>query len=374
MAEPLAPRLPTRIPSLDGLRAVSILLVIFAHAASTHGAPAFFDRPMFTSLGNVGVRFFFIISGFLITALLLRDFDRYGNIRLKTFYGRRTLRILPAAFFYIATMWVLYLAGILDLRFHLESRTQASTAIPDLIHALTFTANYQHDYNWYYNHLWSLSVEEQFYILWPFVLFFFGVRRGLWSVAAVMILAPVVRLLMYRYGGGPEIALSREFQAVADALGTGCLTALLHNRLSHTVWAAHLRKPHTVVVAAALIALGYGAVYVARPLAYIVGQTLANVGIAILLQHLVRAPEGWAGRLMNTRLLSSIGVLSYSLYLWQQPFLNFHSTNWVSAFPQNIVFAVAAALASYTFVERPFLILKDRWQARDATLKKRAAG
>lgn len=363
MTPPRAPQLPTHIPSLDGLRAVSIGLVILAHAAATGGAPAWLDRPAITSLGNVGVRFFFVISGFLITTLLLRDLDRYGQIRLKLFYLRRALRILPAAMFYIGTMWVLYRCGVIDLNFHVPSRQYVDSALPDLLHALTFTANYFHDYNWYYNHLWTLSVEEQFYMLWPFTLYFLGLRRGLLVGCSILLIAPLIRLAMYSFGAGPEIALSREFQAVADALATGCLASLLHNWLSERAAYQQLVRWPALPIGGLLVAFGYGAAMLSRPTAYVFGQTAANIGIVLIIQHVVRHPEGWASRILNLKPFVAIGVLSYSLYLWQEPFLFFLPHTWATSFPQNIALAFSAALASYFIIERPILRLKDRLTA-----------
>jgi peptidoglycan/LPS O-acetylase OafA/YrhL len=355
-----APQLPRQIPSLDGLRGAAIALVVFGHACATTSAPAFLDRPIFTSLGNVGVRLFFVISGFLITTLLLRDIEKHGQIRLRDFYIRRTLRIFPALFFYIGAMWVAHTIGIIDLSFKPGSKQFVDSITPDLIHALTFTQNYNHDYNWYFNHLWSLSVEEQFYLLWPFTLFFLGPRRGAIVGAVILLVAPVIRSAMYLFGSGPEIAMSREFQAVADALATGCIFALLHNRLSESSHYSKFIADWGVPAALTLVAAGYGTALVSRPLAYTIGATFSNFGMIILLQHIVRHPEKFVGQLCNFRPFMMIGVLSYSLYLWQQPFLYFGSSAWVCAFPQNIFFSFAAAIASYFAIEKPFLRLKEK--------------
>lgn len=358
-----APKLPRQIPSLDGLRGTAIGLVIFGHACATHLAPAFLDRPFLTSLGNVGVRLFFVISGFLITTLLMRDIEQHGQIRLTTFYVRRTLRIFPAVFFYIGVIWLLHLAGVIDLTYKLGSRQYVESAVPDLIHAITFTQNYNHDYNWYFNHLWSLSVEEQFYLLWPFTLFFLRARRSFIVGLIILLAAPAIRGAMFLFGSGPEIAMSREFQAVADALATGCVFALMHNRLSENASYVRFIRRWAIPVAIVLVACGYGIALVSRPLAYVFGGTFANIGMVLLLQNIIRHPENFVGRICNFKLLAWIGVLSYSLYLWQQPFLYFGSTAWVCSFPQNIFFSFAAAIASYFVIEKPFLRLKERMSA-----------
>lgn len=363
----LAPDLPVKIPSLDGMRAVSIALVLFAHSASTRGFPEFFDREAFTSLGNVGVRFFFVISGFLITALLLRNIDRHGHARLPLFYKRRALRILPAALVYIGLIWAAYMAGLIDLRYQHLSDSQADSAVPGLLHALTFTYNYKLDYNWYYNHLWSLSVEEQFYLLWPITLAWLGVARGARVALAALLLVPFMRLGMHLSGAWPELALSRNFQAVCDSIATGCLGAIFFNRLvAHRAVAWFTGWP-AIPIAAACIGIGYGAALVSRPVAYVAGQSLANLGILLLLLHVITRPRGFAGRLLNTGPMVAMGVLSYSLYLWQEPFLYFRGTGWATAFPQNIALTFVAAICCHRLVERPFLAIKERMGRAPAT-------
>ena len=155
----------TRLHSLDGLRAVSIVLVLVGHVAGTVNAPAILT-PLH-NLGNFGVKIFFVISGFLITLLLLDELRRRGKIDMRGFYLRRCFRIFPAFYFFIACMMIAHAGGYLEL-------------FPgDLLHAATFTMNYHHDRAWALNHTWSLAVEEQFYLLWPLLLLLLGTRRAL---------------------------------------------------------------------------------------------------------------------------------------------------------------------------------------------------
>jgi len=357
------PDLTGHIPSLDGLRAFSVLLVLIGHVAATHGAPLWMDKPAITSLGNIGVRFFFLISGFLITTLLLREHARTGRIDLGQFYLRRAYRILPAALTYIGVIWLAHLLGWIDLSLSVPTRAQEDTApLRHLLHALTFTANYNHDYNWYYNHLWSLSVEEQFYLIWPFALVIAGLSRSLHVAVAAILLCPLIRLAMHLWADVPEIAFNREFQAIADALAMGCLAALMHARLSAMprvkAFLTHPLAP--LAVGGLLIGAAYASALVSRPFAFVLGQVMSNLGIVIVLQHLVRSPQTWAGRIANLKPVTLVGAMSYSLYLWQEPFLYFLVDSWETRFPLNLLLSFGAAWLSYRFVEQPFLRLKER--------------
>lgn len=357
------PDLSGHIPSLDGLRAFSVLLVLIGHVAATHGAPLWLDKPAITSLGNIGVRFFFLISGFLITTLLLREHARTGRIDLGQFYLRRAYRILPAAFAYIGLIWLAFQLGWIDLTLSVPRRTQDEEApLRHLLHAVTFTANYNHDYNWYYNHLWSLSVEEQFYLIWPFVLVLAGLQRSVHVVVGVILVCPLIRLAMHLWGDVPEIAFNREFQAIADALAMGCLAALVHTRLSQSPRVrSFLMHPFApLALGGLLIVAAYASALVSRPFAFICGQVLSNLGIILILQHLVRSPDAWAGRLANLKPITLIGAMSYSLYLWQEPFLYFLVDSWETRFPLNLALSFGAAWLSYRFIEQPFLRLKER--------------
>jgi peptidoglycan/LPS O-acetylase OafA/YrhL len=140
----LVPAIHGRIPSLDGLRAFSILLVLLGHTALSDGAPHFLSP--FSHLGNIGVRFFFVISGFLITTLLLKEANKTGTISLGSFYLRRALRIFPAVYLLILVVAVLGHSGVIQLK------------PGEVFYASTFTMNY-HDYkNFWLGQLSSLAL------------------------------------------------------------------------------------------------------------------------------------------------------------------------------------------------------------------------
>ena len=339
------PRLPRRIPSLDGLRAISIALVMVAHLAKPKDMSSLLVRLRVDHLGNIGVKIFFEISGFLITTLLLRELSATGRINLAGFYRRRVLRIFPAYWAYLAALALLSAAGTIAL-------------LPgDMLHALTYTANYHHERSWQVNHLWSLSVEEQFYIGWPLLLWLVGVRRAAATAVAVAVLAPAVRAFMWFGLHSPESAMTREFQAICDALAVGCLLAICFNRLGASRrYQAFLTSPlfWAAVPAGVLFSVAGGMVWF-----WVIGQSILQLTIALCIDRCVRLPSDRVGRALNSKPFIAVGILSYSLYLWQMLFLNPISRSPINRFPLSMVLAFAAAGASYWLVERPFLKLKS---------------
>lgn len=340
-----------RIPSLDGLRATSIALVLIGHLAGTRGFPLAADVGNALALGHVGVHFFFVISGFLITGLLLQELDKSGRIQLGRFYFRRTLRIFPAYYTLIFVLVLAQAAGTLML------------APGDVAHAVTYTSNYDAGRSWWVGHTWSLGVEEQFYVLWPAVLVTLGARRAVRAAAAILLLTPVVRLLEIQFFPGYVDGIGTRFETVADAIAVGCVLACarapLHRR---DAYMRVLESPLFVVVPLMVFA---GSMLGDYPrLSYVVGQPIANVCTALFVDWAVTYPAGRVGRLLNTRVLRFVGAMSYSLYLWQQPFLNRSLNVWWTAFPQNLILAVSFAVGSFYLVERPALALRGRFEAR----------
>jgi len=314
-----------RIPSLDGLRAISIAAVVVGHVAKASHSTA-----VWGAYGNTGVRIFFVISGYLITRLLLVEHNRTSSISLRDFYIRRAYRILPAALVFIAA------AVIIDWRqmawFHVAA-------------AVFYVANCDYSLPWIFGHLWSLSVEEQFYLIWPGVLKRWYKHR-LAILIGVMLSAPVIHVLLYYFkvpAGGDAL-----FPVVADNLAIGCLLAMLESRIPSI--------PGYVVLAMILGILlipFYPARSAMRTLfSVFVLHSIFLISIGGVILHVVRRPY----RLLNSRPIVWLGQISYSLYLWQEPFCpNPRFRPGIA-----IALALAGACISYYVVERPVLNLRER--------------
>jgi len=338
-----------RIPSLDGLRALSITFVLLAHLCGTRffvlGTDVF---RVLGDFGNLGVRIFFIISGFLITSLLLKERVTDGRISLKNFYIRRVLRIFPAAYAFISIIWI---AGILGL-------LQVGRA--DFLAACSYTMNYLRPHGWNLGHLWSLAVEEQFYLIWPLALCVAGKKRGMLVAGIMFALGPLTRYACTHYAPDCVWLGDNSFLSNADALASGCLLSGLWGRLGISKHYYRFQRSWLFLV----VPLVAG-VCVSTSL-YMKGLkvSLLNVCIALCIDWCVRRHDVVIGRILNWRPIAFVGVLSYSLYLWQQPFLNRSSFHFINAFPVNLLLAFTLAAVSYFCVEIQFLKLRKRFLAK----------
>jgi peptidoglycan/LPS O-acetylase OafA/YrhL len=323
---------------------------MISHLLGTRGFPIG-TRAMgaIGDFGYLGVRVFFVISGFLITSLLLTEYERTRTISLKGFYARRAWRIFPAFYTFVAAIVVAWALGSIALH------------VGDIAAAVTYTMNYHYDRSWELGHIWSLSIEEQFYLIWP-AMFLLGGPRRIVPIAIVMIVvAPCLRAAAFLFFEHPDDVAMEAYPCVMDSIATGCLLAALKPRLDasrrylealRSLWFAFV--PITVVIANLPT---WWAVE------YTTNVTIQNLGVALCIDRCVRNPDDWVGRVLNWSPLVWLGGLSYSLYLWQEPFLNHYAKSSVNTFPLNVVLAVGCALASYYLVEKPFLQWRDRRKA-----------
>lgn len=194
------------LPGLDGVRAASIAFVLLGHLSGTRNFP---DLSAVWRLSEFGVRIFFVISGYLITSILVSELTTNGRISFSRFYLRRTLRLFPAMYIFVATVALLAAMDFVTLK-------------PlDLTFALAYAMSYHNDRAWTLGHLWSLSIEEQFYLLWPVTLAFLGPKRAVRLLIGILAIAPLIRL------ASPLLTPISNFFVWSDALGSGCALAIL---------------------------------------------------------------------------------------------------------------------------------------------------
>jgi peptidoglycan/LPS O-acetylase OafA/YrhL len=366
-----------RIPSLDGIRGVLLIIVLSAHTLGTRNFPIARDALPMEGLAYSAMRVFFIISGFLITGILLREMNRRGTVDILRFYFKRTFRIFPAYYFFLAVVAIGAALGI----FHLKPG--------DMLHATTYTSNYNPDPAWQLGHSWSLSVEEQFYLLWPAVLLTLGIRRASWGLLGLMMVMPAWRIFLQAippgaYGLGTlQSGLSHTFDSTADIIAVGCLLAMLRDQLwDFAPYRRFLESGPTLALFLFVLIVPFtpelayridgNGRYVLFTIYEALALPLVNISIAVLVDWAMRNPGTSIGKLLNSRWLMQLGVLSYSAYLWQQIFLNRKEPSWYTAFPLNIVFAFTAAWLSFKLVEMPMLTVRDRLDWKRSKRKKEA--
>lgn len=337
--------MPRHLPGLDGVRAVAVLMVIAGHASRLPAFPEAMKALLVVDIDELGVTVFFVLSGFLITTLLIDERERTGRVSLRDFYARRTIRIFPAAYAYMAVVALAAHAGLVAL------------APGDMLHALTYTMNYHHEAAWTLGHLWSLAVEEQFYLLWPLAFVWAG-RRALVVALLVLCAAPLLRVVGWVVLPFPHEGLDRQFQFVCDALATGCVLALVARQVGLQRLGAMV--PGRLVVLAPVVALA-AAAWKDRPSFYLpLGVTMIHVAIAACILWVVANPSARVGRALNSRVAVVIGVMSYSLYLWQQLFLD--PDTFSATLATRLLLVLGAAAASFHLVEKPLMALRSRYR------------
>jgi peptidoglycan/LPS O-acetylase OafA/YrhL len=326
-------------PALDGLRAVAILLVIACHCLSK----SFLG-------GLIGVDIFFVLSGFLITSILLRELRATGDISLSNFYWRRFLRLSPAlgiliAFEIIRSAFCPHPAEIL------EATLVGAAYLQNWNNVFAFAPGD------YMGHTWSLATEEQFYFLWPLALPLIFKRRPLAWIGAAIAMMIVSRELAYHFG------LTRaafDFSPGLRPIGLliGCAFAFLP---IHS-WRLPAPTGPLLMLAIAVVALIEEHAYVSAP----VMASLIAAGLIVYLQR----PSALATAL-SWEPVVYIGKISYGLFLYHVPIF-YLGEKFKPATPFHlyasglIVMTFVVASLSYEFVEKPFLRLKDRFDRRPA--------
>jgi peptidoglycan/LPS O-acetylase OafA/YrhL len=349
-------------PALDGLRGVAILAVVAVHTGRINSRAAF-----------IGVDLFFVLSGFLITCLLLEEWDLFGSFSLKRFYVRRFLRLFPALVVMLS-VFVIYHWVLSPM-----PRIVAARVSIDALVALFYSSNWAlaagfHQPN-LFGHAWSLSIEEQFYLLWPVILLFLLRRTSSRASLANCIVLGVFLAALNRWlmvvTGSDRARIFYGTDTRADCLLLGCALAAL---LASPILTSLFRRSCSVRLA--LKFAGFGAVggliflnyydfdyTVELSVAYFL---IPLCGVFILLEVLVN-DLGVLSRALKTHWLAYIGKVSYGIYIWHYPiFTEVQHQGWPAAKELTVEFLLTAlaVLASYYLLERPVLRLKRKFDPR----------
>jgi peptidoglycan/LPS O-acetylase OafA/YrhL len=320
-----------RISGLDGLRALSICLVIFNHVASGFAV---------SSYGVFGVSIFFVISGFLITWLMCGEEDRYGEVSLRSFYVRRALRILPPAFLFLAAVQILGWFGLADVAPY--DTFYCTTFLRNILGAGIHTA-----------HFWSLSVEEQFYLGWPLLFIVLRTNRSRLILAfGSFCILPFWQHLVFVMHHGARFVNSERFDMRCGFIIAGCCLALANHdpRLRSA-----LQTMRTAPIGIASVALCAWAISPFFPVRLFAGSCAA-IAVALVINSVIDREHG----LLDWKPVVWIGNLSYSIYLWQQIFCLHSRLGWLGVFPINVLASVAFACGSYYLIERPLAKMRSR--------------
>ena len=344
-------------PALDGVRAVAILAVLGVHDISETRIP--------TRGGFLGVDVFFVLSGFLITSLLYEELSDSGRIGFGRFYMRRALRLFPALALMAAAFVVWANVFGPSSTVHAANIETLATAL----YAQNWVVGYSHLQNVGMVHAWSLSIEEQFYIVWPLLLMLLialgRLRLAIGFCVTGLLVVPVIRVLEWNGGSGfKPVYFSTHTRA--DSLLAGCLLALL---LAHGIPEAAdraLRRlwfPATAFVAVCLVS-----VLRSWAIVYSAGLTIFAVATAVVLYGVVL--HGRLGRFLEHPLMGWIGRRSYGIYLWHAPILamaTYHLGHFWYGAAVGLPLTFAVSAVSYRYLEQPFLRLKRRFGRVRAT-------
>ncbi len=364
-------------PGLDGVRGVGIAIVMFGHYAA--GLDESLGRRFFGL--SLTIDLFFVLSGFLITSLLLEEWSRTQTVSMRNFYIRRGLRLLPALLVLLTVVAIIPLVtDWLPLKLTLA---EVAAALLYVYPAILIIKGEQA----FLFHLWTLSIEEWFYFAWPVLLTAVGLRPGrpnrlravVWGLALFCGLVAVIRLF-----SGPNSPLALVFVLRPDSLAYGALLALFVRKLPD--WLSPRReRALTALSSIGCVGWLYFAVFAVYPGPASLSEgdfhneawtswnyQLGILCAALMILHLATRPRSPLTRAMTFRPFVRVGALSYGLYLWHQPIFLLAKEHWFelnrSVMP-GWVFAVCVGLVafvvaqlSWRFVEVPALRMKKRFE------------
>ncbi len=339
------------IKGFDALRGVSIILVLLTHLGLYDLLPEnnfFKERLWLLISGTTGVQIFFTLSGFLITKILLSELSEYQSIKYSFFYKRRFLRLLPPLLiFYFVIAVLMYFEKI---------QTTFIGYFVSLFYLYNFVPNRY--YTGELGHTWSLALEEQYYLMWPFILPFFYRRKTFILLIAGIILTCIAAVYLY-----PLIPLTEHFKserwfipAVAPIMIGSFFAWFIHYYATFSN--QYFSSPKSLL--SGILLFLFPLYTPILKLSFIV----QSIGVSLVLIWLLFNQNSRLTLLLNNSKLSYIGMISYGVYVYQGLFLRTGPSGklWIQQFPQNIILTFSVAILSYHFIEKPILKLKKRYK------------
>ncbi len=344
-------------PSLDGLRAIAILAVVLFHISNTY-VPG----------GWAGVDIFFVLSGYLITSLLIDEESQQGTINFRNFYLRRLLRLAPALVCLLAFQVAVAIAS--------PNPAHRVDYLRAAVLSGFYLMNWNRAFGWFseglLGHTWSLSMEEQFYLLWP-LLFLFLRNKNSKRFLFIGIISIIAWRSLLAISGASAERTYNGFDTHSDGLLMGCFIAFMP-------WTnvKELARKTVTVPAIAILAIFLLLPYDAR-FTETIGLSIA----AFFAAWIVIALQGdsWIKRFLSLKLLVYTGRISYGWYLWHYPILllakahvSAHGRPQVIALDAAIfVFSYLSAMFSFRFIELPFLKIKRHFGFRTSERKEESS-
>jgi peptidoglycan/LPS O-acetylase OafA/YrhL len=345
------------MPSFDGMRGLAILLVVGHHSGT----------PFFQG-GFVGVDVFFTLSGFLITALLIKEFDANGRINFKYFYVRRALRLLPA-------LIVMLIAFDVYALFALPADI-ARSFFEDSLLSLAYLTNWAYASGrtyLFFAHTWSLAIEEQFYLLFPALLTCLLSRLSRRGVIMAVVALAVASCLWGLVLLATNVFWARVYAGLDTRLWElliGCIIALVLSSdplLDHLksfiagarLWAHMLAAGACVTLVTLTVAVSSS-----DPATSYLALSLSTLSTGILILYVVTVDQSLFKRAVEWRSLVFIGKISYGLYLWHAMIYSILGRGSPLHLMASTVLTLLISVVSYRWVEMPMLRLKSRFQSR----------
>jgi len=340
------------LSNLDGMRAISIILVLIYHGSWFYLGPESPEHNPyiwhnFLKQGITGVYIFFSISGFLITSRILQEIKVYGNFSGKNFYVKRFFRIFPPFYFFLSILIILKWTSVININWK------------DIISSATFTRIYFGDtLSWFTAHIWSLCIEEHFYIVLSLFFLFFKLKNIKWITLLSTFVLFAISKWLFMHKGQFESSNIREYFKVFEGM-VYMFPAVFFAFITFEKKNLGFRPWHTSI----LLLLISVCIFIPFSGKTYILPWLISLGVIASCYH----PPKFLSSFLSNKILAYIGKISYSLYLWQQLFFTpFNQDTVISTLPFffKVVLTFGFAVFSYKYIEFYFIKMGKKFSDR----------